>query len=63
MRNIVKFGNLTHDIKLEDAIAGGWPLTPHAQLYVEGDLKETQSPTFTCWNHLRAGLISRWYSA
>jgi signal transduction histidine kinase len=24
---------------LEQAIAGGWPLTPHAHLYVEGDLK------------------------
>lgn len=26
-------------ITLEDAVAGGWPLTPHAHLYVEGDLK------------------------
>ena len=24
---------------LEEAVAGGWPLTPHAQLYIEGDLK------------------------
>jgi PAS domain S-box-containing protein len=40
---IVVFSNLTHDIKLEDAIAGGWPLTPHAQLYVEGDLKKRNS--------------------
>ena len=36
---IVQFEQLTQDTKLEDAIAGGWPLTPHAQLYVEGDLK------------------------
>ena len=36
---ILKFEKLTHDVKLEDAIAGGWPLTAHAQLYVEGDLK------------------------
>jgi signal transduction histidine kinase len=42
---IVLFGSLTHDIKLEDAIAGGWPLTPHAQLYVEGDLKRSNSPS------------------
>lgn len=27
------------DMTLEQAIAGGWPLTPHAHLYVEGDLK------------------------
>ncbi len=26
-------------IKLEDAVAGGWPLTSHAHLYVEGDIK------------------------
>ena len=42
---IVKFDNLTHDIKLEDAIAGGWPLTPHAQLYVEGDLNRRNPPS------------------
>jgi PAS domain S-box-containing protein len=41
---IVKFEKLTQDVKLEDAIAGGWPLTPHAQLYVEGDLKRNNSP-------------------
>jgi len=41
---IVSFEKLTHEVKLEDAIAGGWPLTPHAQLYVEGDLKRTNSP-------------------
>lgn len=27
---------------LEQAEAGGWPLTPHAQLYVEGDLNRSQ---------------------
>jgi len=35
---IVVFEKLTYENKLEDAIAGGWPLTPHAQLYVEGDI-------------------------
>ncbi len=41
---VVIFEKLTHDVKLEDALAGGWPLSPHAQLYVEGDLKRTNSP-------------------
>jgi signal transduction histidine kinase len=33
-------------LQLEDAIAGGWPLTPNATLYVEGDLlcEGTDSP-------------------
>ena len=35
---MVRLDNPTQDITLEKAIAGGWPLTPHAQLYVEGDL-------------------------
>lgn len=42
---IVQFENLTQETKLEDAIAGGWPLTPHAQLYVEGDLIRKNSPS------------------
>lgn len=41
---IVEFDRLTHDINLEDAIANGWPLSPHAQLYVEGDLHKRVSP-------------------
>jgi len=41
--NVVTFENLTQDIVLEDAIAGGWPLTHHAQLYVEGDLRRKDS--------------------
>lgn len=41
---IVTFEKLTHDVKLEDALAGGWPLTSHAQLYVEGDLKRKDLP-------------------
>jgi signal transduction histidine kinase len=28
-----------HGLTLEQAEAGGWPLTAHAQLYIEGDLK------------------------
>lgn len=30
---------------LEDAIADGWPLTPNATLYIEGDLKRPEPPT------------------
>ncbi len=30
---------------LEEAERGGWPLTPHATLYVEGDLKRSNLPT------------------
>jgi PAS domain S-box-containing protein len=41
---IVEFERLTHDIKLEEAIANGWPLSAHAQLYVEGDLRKKASP-------------------
>lgn len=36
---ILRLTKLYQEITLEKAIAGGWPLTPHAQLYVEGDLK------------------------
>lgn len=30
-------------LTLEQAVAGGWPLTAHAQLYIEGDLKRGPS--------------------
>ena len=30
---------------LEDSIANGWPLTPNATLYIEGDLKRPEPPT------------------
>jgi GAF domain-containing protein len=36
---ILHLDKLTLETTLEKAIAGGWPLTPSAQLYVEGDLK------------------------
>jgi PAS domain S-box-containing protein len=35
---IVRFLNKDQGISLEEAEAGGWPLTPHATLYVEGDV-------------------------
>ena len=37
--DVLHFVKLTHDVKLDDALAGGWPLNSHAQLYVEGDLQ------------------------
>jgi K+-sensing histidine kinase KdpD len=36
---IIQWSNPPQGLTLEQAEAGGWPLTPHAQLYVEGDLK------------------------
>ncbi len=33
-------------LPLEEAEAGGWPLTPHAHLYVEGDLKRSSTPPY-----------------
>jgi len=35
---IIRWAKKPHDMTLADAVAGGWPLTPHATLYVEGDL-------------------------
>jgi signal transduction histidine kinase len=35
---IIRWANPPHGLTLEQAEAGGWPLTPHAQLYIEGDL-------------------------
>ncbi len=36
---VIRWVKRSTDMTLEQAIAGGWPLTPHAHLYVEGDLK------------------------
>ena len=36
---IIQWATPPQGLTLEQAEAGGWPLTPHAQLYVEGDLK------------------------
>jgi K+-sensing histidine kinase KdpD len=35
---IIRWARPPQGLTLEAAEAGGWPLTPHAQLYVEGDL-------------------------
>lgn len=36
---VIRFGEVVHGPTLEQAEAGGWPLTPSATLYVEGDLE------------------------
>ena len=40
--DIVRWATPPQGLTLEQAEAGGWPLTPHAQLYVEGNLKRNQ---------------------
>lgn len=42
--NVLRWVRLKDGQSLEDAEAGGWPLTPHATLYVEGDLERTNKP-------------------
>ena len=37
--NVVQWLRRPAGLTLEEAESGGWPLTPHAHLYVEGDLK------------------------
>jgi PAS domain S-box-containing protein len=39
---VVRWAKVPQGLTLESAEAGGWPLTPHAQLYVEGDLARPQ---------------------
>jgi len=36
---VIQWANQPQGLTLEKAEAGGWPLTPNANLYVEGDLK------------------------
>jgi PAS domain S-box-containing protein len=36
--DVIRWGEISHGPTLEKAEAGGWPLTPTATLYVEGDL-------------------------
>ncbi len=45
-REVIKWAHPPHGITLEQAEAGGWPLSPQAQLYVEGDIERpNQQPT------------------
>jgi len=36
---LIQWANNPNGLTLQQAEAGGWPLTPHAQLYIEGDVK------------------------
>ena len=59
---VIHFDELAHGPTLEQAEAGGWPLTPTATLYVEGDLQRpdgskiavgvTYAPLLTHEGHL-----------
>ena len=41
---IIRFTHQKDGVTLEQAQAGGWPLTPYATLYVEGDLERQSGP-------------------
>jgi len=43
---LIKWLRQPQGLTLEAAEAGGWPLTPHAHLYVEGDLKKAGTPPY-----------------
>ncbi|MCB0101308.1 MAG: PAS domain-containing protein [Anaerolineales bacterium] len=42
-REIVQWKKKPQESTLEEAVTSGWPLTPNATLYVEGDLKRSAS--------------------
>ncbi|HMV96657.1 MAG TPA: histidine kinase dimerization/phospho-acceptor domain-containing protein, partial [Anaerolineales bacterium] len=42
--DIIKWKKTPQGITLEDSVAEGWPLTPNATLYVEGDLAKPAPP-------------------
>lgn len=42
---VLRWKDLSHGPTLEQAEAGGWPLTPTATLYVEGDLQRADGST------------------
>lgn len=39
--DLIQWARPPEGLMLEDAVAGGWPLTPNANLYVEGDLNRS----------------------
>ncbi len=41
---IIRWAREPKGVTLEEAEKGGWPLTPHATLYVEGDLQRPEPP-------------------
>jgi PAS domain S-box-containing protein len=42
---IIRWAREPQGVTLEEAERGGWPLTPHATLYVEGDLQRAEPPS------------------
>lgn len=42
--DVIQWANQPQGATLKEAIADGWPLTPNATLYVEGDLKRELQP-------------------
>ena len=42
---VIQWMKPPESLTLEQAVAGGWPLTPHAYLYVEGDLDRGNEKT------------------
>jgi K+-sensing histidine kinase KdpD len=40
---VIKWAKKPQQMTLEQAVAGGWPLTANANLYVEGDMERSQS--------------------
>jgi signal transduction histidine kinase len=42
---IIRWARRPEGLTLEDAESGGWPLTPNAYLYVEGDLQRPEPPS------------------
>ncbi len=42
---VIRWARLEHGMTLDQAEAGGWPLSPAATLYVEGDLKRANGGT------------------
>jgi PAS domain S-box-containing protein len=43
--DVIRWAKVEHGLTLERAEAGGWPLTPHATLYVEGDIERLDGST------------------
>lgn len=41
---VIRWVNRPEGLTVEEAVKNGWPLTPYAYLYVEGDMKRNESP-------------------
>lgn len=42
---VIRWARRPEGLALEEAESGGWPLTPHAHLYIEGDLERPEPPS------------------